>query len=365
MGAMLLPIEQIPNPTSTDLLDLDAAPRELFRRGVLALAEGGRLAGLYFRAALRLAGWRLRTEWRARWVSAQTQLTHVWAEIGASPHYRALKTAAQHAKEEALAALAGARLAMSQVVGYVRRRPRHGVVAGMVLADGLAWMALVVLLLATVIARWTPTVSAQPEVLPASMIAMSRSRLSLPPTATRQPSPTATTPPTPTPTPTLPVSTATPIPIVYSIWEPTLPGEGGWSGNATCEGTFIASRGSGVFSWPTDVHALAGRNYSWRWHPGLDLYASYGDPIYAADAGLVVYAGWNGWGYGNMVVIDHGNGWHTLYAHFGEINVSCGQAVGQGEVIGLAGSTGRSTGPHLHFEMRSEGGRVNPWGYLP
>jgi hypothetical protein len=362
---MLLSSEQIPAPFSTDLLDLDAAPRELFRRGVLALAEGARLAGLYFRAALRLAGWRLRIGWWARWVSTRTQWTQAWAEIEASPHYRALKATAQHAKDEAFAALTGARLAIDQVVGYVRRRPRHGVVAGMVLADGLVWMVLVGLLLATVIARRAPTVSAQPDVLPASMKALPRSRVSLAPTATRLPSPTATTPPSPTPTPTLPVSTATPIPIVYSMWGPTLPGEGGWSGNATCEGTFIASKGSGGFIWPTDVHALAGRNYSWRWHPGLDLYALYGDPIYAADAGLVVYAGWNSWGYGNMVVIDHGNGWHTLYAHFSEINVSCGQAVGQGEVIGLAGSTGRSTGPHLHFEMRAEGGRVNPWGYLP
>ncbi len=365
MSAMLFPIEQTPNPTSTDLLDLDTAPRELFRSGVLALAEGGRLAGLYFLAALRLARWRLRTEWQARWVSAQTQLTQAWVEIEASPHYRALKTAAQHAKDEALAALAGVRLAMSQVVGYVRRWPRHGVVTGTVLADGLVWMVLVALLLATVIARRAPTVSAQPEVRPASMKALSRSRLSLPPTATRLPSPTPTTPPTPTPTPTLPVSTATPIPIVYSTWEPTLPGEGGWGGNATCEGTFIAPTGSGVFTWPTDVHALSGRNYSWRWHPGLDLYASYGDPIYAADAGLVVYAGWNSWGYGNMVAIDHGNGWHTLYAHFREINVSCGQAVEQGAVIGLAGSTGNSTGSHLHFEIRGETGKVNPWGYLP
>ena len=363
MGAMLLPIERTPNLTSTDLLDLNAAPRELIRRGVLALAEGGRLAGLYFLAALRLIGWRLRTDSRARWSTAQTQLTQAWVEIDASPHYRALKTAAQHAKEEALAALAGVRLAMAQVVGYVRRRPRHGVVAGMVLADGLVWIVVVILLLVTVAARRAPTVSAQPEAASVSLNPMSQPRLSLSPSATPSPQPTST--PLPTSTPTTPVVTATPIPIIYSIWEPTLPAEGGWSGNATCEGTFIAPRGSGAFVWPTDVHALSGRNFSWRWHPGLDLYALSGDPIYAVDAGVVVYAGWNSWGYGNMVVIDHGNGWHTLYAHFSEINVSCGQAVEQGAVIGLAGSTGYSTGPHLHFEMRAETGRVNPWGYLP
>jgi murein DD-endopeptidase MepM/ murein hydrolase activator NlpD len=80
---------------------------------------------------------------------------------------------------------------------------------------------------------------------------------------------------------------------------------------------------------------------------------------------VIVYAGWNDYGYGEMIVIDHGFGWQTLYAHLNQVNVSCGQEVLKGEVIGLMGSTGRSTGPHLHFEMRSdEYGRVNPWNFL-
>lgn len=170
---------------------------------------------------------------------------------------------------------------------------------------------------------------------------------------------------TPTATPE-PVLTATPIPIptAYPSWESTLPQYGGWNGNGQCWGPVAAPVGSGYFIWPTDHHVLVGRNYSY-WHPGLDLGGNLGDPLYATDAGAVVYAGWNNYGYGNLVIIDHGNGWHTLYAHFNEIYVACGEAVTQGEVIGTAGTTGNSTGPHLHFEMRFGGGYVSPWNYLP
>jgi murein DD-endopeptidase MepM/ murein hydrolase activator NlpD len=162
------------------------------------------------------------------------------------------------------------------------------------------------------------------------------------------------------------VPTPTPTPIVYPVWEAVSPWEGGWTGSASCAGWYAAPIGSGYFVWPTDKHYLSGKNYSLRWHPGLDLAAYLGDPIYSVDSGVVVYAGWNTWGYGNMVVVDHGNGWHTLYAHFSEVSVYCGQPVTQGSVLGLAGSTGNSTGPHLHLEMRSNiYGRVNPWNYLP
>ena len=89
-------------------------------------------------------------------------------------------------------------------------------------------------------------------------------------------------------------------------------------------------------------------------------------PIYAADNGVIVYAGWNDWGYGNVVVIDHDGGWQTLYAHMSVLNVGCGQSVYQGDVIGYFGSTGNSSGPHLHFEMLNESyGKVNPWNFLP
>jgi murein DD-endopeptidase MepM/ murein hydrolase activator NlpD len=80
----------------------------------------------------------------------------------------------------------------------------------------------------------------------------------------------------------------------------------------------------------------------------------------------VVYAGWNNFGYGNIVVIDHGNGWQTLSAHLASIAVACGQSVFQGSTIGAMGSTGKSSGPHLHYEMmHDEYGKVNPWDFLP
>ena len=80
---------------------------------------------------------------------------------------------------------------------------------------------------------------------------------------------------------------------------------------------------------------------------------------------MVVYAGWNNWGYGDVVVINHGNGWQTLYAHLSTYYVACGQSVTQGAVIAAVGSTGNAAGSHLHFEMMFEGERVNPDDYLP
>jgi murein DD-endopeptidase MepM/ murein hydrolase activator NlpD len=88
-----------------------------------------------------------------------------------------------------------------------------------------------------------------------------------------------------------------------------------------------------------------------------------GTPIAAAAAGKVIYCGWES-GYGNLVVIDHGNNLATAYAHQSRIAVSCGQEVSRGEVIGYVGSTGHSTGPHLHFEVRINGSTVDPLGYL-
>ncbi len=98
---------------------------------------------------------------------------------------------------------------------------------------------------------------------------------------------------------------------------------------------------------------------------GIDIAAGMGAAIYASDTGVVVYAGPIGGGYGNMIMIDHGNGYQTLYGHLSQINVRCGANVYGGQLIGLAGSTGNSTGPHLHFEVRYLGGFVNPWKVLP
>jgi murein DD-endopeptidase MepM/ murein hydrolase activator NlpD len=103
-----------------------------------------------------------------------------------------------------------------------------------------------------------------------------------------------------------------------------------------------------------------------RWgslHPGIDIAAGTGTPIKAAAGGLALVAGYSG-GYGNLIVIDHGNGIATAYAHQSSLAASVGQQVGQGQVIGYVGSTGFSTGPHLHFEVRVNGSPVDPLGYL-
>jgi murein DD-endopeptidase MepM/ murein hydrolase activator NlpD len=122
--------------------------------------------------------------------------------------------------------------------------------------------------------------------------------------------------------------------------------------------------GGGWFIWPADNRYLSGNDF-WSGHLAIDIAAATGAPVYASDSGVVVFAGWNSNGYGNVVMIDHMNGYHTLYAHLSAINVSCGSNVVQGNIIGRAGSTGNSTGPHLHFEVRYLGGFLNPWTVLP
>jgi hypothetical protein len=125
--------------------------------------------------------------------------------------------------------------------------------------------------------------------------------------------------------------------------------------------------GSGGFIWPADHHFLSGFDYSPETnHRGIDIDGETGDPVYAVDHGVIVYAGWNDYGYGNMIMIDHGTGWQSLYAHLSVISVVCGESVIQGNVIGLIGSTGNSSGSHLHFElMNTTYGKVNPWDFLP
>ena len=124
--------------------------------------------------------------------------------------------------------------------------------------------------------------------------------------------------------------------------------------------------GTAVFDWPTSSRWLSGYPYIPGVHEAIDIGGAIGNGIFASDNGVVVYSGWNNYGYGYVVVIDHGNGWQTLYAHLDTINVGCGQAVFKGGAIGTMGVTGNSSGPHLHFEMRSEiWGRVNPHNFLP
>lgn len=110
----------------------------------------------------------------------------------------------------------------------------------------------------------------------------------------------------------------------------------------------------------TRVHPILGYR---RFHAGIDFGAASGSPIWAADSGVVIFAGWYG-GYGRAVIINHGDGITTLYGHASQVYVAEGQTVEQGQAIAAVGSTGLSTGPHLHFEVRQNGNPVNPAGYL-
>lgn len=131
-----------------------------------------------------------------------------------------------------------------------------------------------------------------------------------------------------------------------------------------CDTSAGGAYGTGTFVWPSANHFISGNDY-WSGHLAIDIGAVTGDAIFASDSGVVVYAGGISGGYGNMIMIDHGNGYQTLYAHLSAINVYCGQSVYQGQVIGAAGSTGNSTGPHLHFEIRYFSGFINPHYVLP
>jgi murein DD-endopeptidase MepM/ murein hydrolase activator NlpD len=137
-------------------------------------------------------------------------------------------------------------------------------------------------------------------------------------------------------------------------------------GPGACSSVADGAVGAGFFIWPANNHFISGFDYSPATnHRGIDIDGNTGDATYATDNGVVVYAGWNNWGYGNVVVINHGNGWQTLHAHLSAYNVACGQSVYQGNVIGAIGNTGNSSGSHLHYEMMYNGGKVNPWDYLP
>lgn len=144
------------------------------------------------------------------------------------------------------------------------------------------------------------------------------------------------------------------------------PGVAKHIGPGACGVVIDGAVGVGTFIWPAPNHWLSGYDYSPATnHFGIDIDGDLGHAIFASDSGVIVYAGWNNFGYGNMVVIDHGNGWQTLYAHLSVVGVVCGQSVYQGGTIGAMGSTGKSSGPHLHFEMMHDSyGKVNPWDFL-
>ncbi|MEK7125468.1 MAG: peptidoglycan DD-metalloendopeptidase family protein [Patescibacteria group bacterium] len=124
-----------------------------------------------------------------------------------------------------------------------------------------------------------------------------------------------------------------------------------------------APAASGHFNWPTTSKRISQYFRGWR-HTGLDIAAPTGQPVYASEAGVVITAGWNRGGYGYYIIIDHGDGIQTLYGHNSKLAVERGDRVTKGQVIASVGSTGRSTGPHVHYEVRVNGNRVNPLDYL-
>lgn len=136
-------------------------------------------------------------------------------------------------------------------------------------------------------------------------------------------------------------------------------------GTRTIVATASRGSGNGSLRWPVGG-PITSRYGPWGggFHSGLDIGAGHGAAVGAAAGGRVTSAGWQG-GYGNCVRISHGNGVTTLYAHLSQINVSSGQSVSSGQIIGRVGSTGRSTGPHLHFEVIVNGSARNPLNYLP
>ena len=137
-------------------------------------------------------------------------------------------------------------------------------------------------------------------------------------------------------------------------------------GPGACDPISGGAVGFGTFVWPANDHYLSGFDYSPAAnHWGIDLAGNEGEGVYATDAGVVVYAGWNNYGYGNMILVDHGGGFQSLYAHLSGLNVGCGQSVGQGDVIGAIGNTGNSSGSHLHFEIMTSSFKLNPFDVLP
>lgn len=134
----------------------------------------------------------------------------------------------------------------------------------------------------------------------------------------------------------------------------------------------IQTMGTGTFRWPVGstyiTSGFGNRNTgipgASTYHPGFDIAANYGTPIYAADSGTVLVSYYDEWGYGNYVTISHGNGYTTTYAHMSQRAVSAGAQVQKGQLIGYVGSTGISSGPHLHFEIRENGVAVSPLNFF-
>lgn len=145
----------------------------------------------------------------------------------------------------------------------------------------------------------------------------------------------------------------------------TNPAAAQYYGSGYCGQVYEGAIGNGTFVWPTTSRLISGYDFNPDIHPGLDIGGAEGNAVYATDSGVVVFSGWSEYGYGYLIVLDHGNGWQSAYAHLSGVGVTCGQSVAQGTMIGNVGNTGNSSGPHLHFELRSEiYGKANPWNFI-
>ena len=173
------------------------------------------------------------------------------------------------------------------------------------------------------------------------------------------------------PPPTILPSTTTTVPsTTTTATAPTpttivVPGSSSTTTTRPSTTTTVPAPGGTRVAWP--VAGTVTSEFGTRWgamHPGIDISAPIGTPVSAAKGGTVIVAGFNNGGYGNLVVIDHGNGFSTAYAHMSSISTSVGAKVSQGQGIGAVGSTGHSTGPHLHFECRVNGAAQNPRNFL-
>lgn len=144
------------------------------------------------------------------------------------------------------------------------------------------------------------------------------------------------------------------------VWTP--PSLESVRGRSTGSGVTPLIVGTGTFIYPVNSRNFT--QYFWYGHPGIDIALGEGTSVVASDTGTVTFAGWNIYGYGNLIVINHGNGYETFYAHLSGISVVPGQIVYQGNVIGATGNTGNSSGPHIHFEVRINGAQDNPCWYV-
>jgi murein DD-endopeptidase MepM/ murein hydrolase activator NlpD len=145
----------------------------------------------------------------------------------------------------------------------------------------------------------------------------------------------------------------------------TNPAAARYYGPGYCGTIYEGAIGTSTFVWPAAAHSISGYSYNPGVHPAIDIAGGEGAPVSATDSGVVVYAGWSNYGYGNLIVIDHGNGWQSAYAHLSSYAVTCGQSVFQGGLIGAVGNTGNSYGSHLHFELVYGGAKLNPLDFLP